>query len=104
MSENLRDIPLINTKIKKPSNILPPPEKRLKQAIQPSSSHPNSVHATKKFTERNKVITRQLTPTPYKAKKTKSTSANESPERSSVSQKTQISNPTMISLKASIIS
>ena len=91
MSENLRDIPPINTKIKKPSNILPPPEKRPKQAIQPSSSHPNSVHATKNFTERNKVITRQLTP--YKAKKTKFTSANESPERSSVSQKTQISNP-----------
>ena len=91
MLENLRDTPPINTRIKKPSNILPPPERRLKQAIKPSSSHPSSVHPTKHFTERDTVIRRQLTP--YKAKKAKSTSANESPERSSVSQKTQISNP-----------
>ena len=81
----------INTKIKKPSNILPPSEKRLKEVTQPSSSHPNSVHSTKNFTERDIIIRRQLTP--YKAKKAKSTSENESPERSSVSQKTQISNP-----------
>ena len=91
MLENLRDTPPINTKIKKPSNILPPSERRLKQAIQPSSSHPNLVHPTKKFTERDTVIRRQLTP--CKAKKAKSTFANESPERSRVSQKTQISNP-----------
>ena len=45
--ENLRDTPPINTRIKKPSNILPPSERRLKQAIQPSSSHSNSVHPTK---------------------------------------------------------
>ena len=89
--KNLRDTPSINTKIKKPSNILPPSEKRLKEVTQPSSSHPNSVHSTKKFTERDIIIRRQLTP--YKAKKAKSTSENESPERSSVIQKTQISNP-----------
>ena len=89
--KNLRDTPSINTKIKKPSNILPPSEKRLKEVTQPSSSHPNSVHSTKKFTERDIIIRRQVTP--YKAKKAKSTSENESPERSSVIQKTQISNP-----------
>ena len=89
--ENLRDTPPINTRIKKPSNILPPSERRLKKAIQPSSSHPSSIHPTKIFTERDTVIRRKLIP--YKAKKAKSTSANESPERSSVSQKTQISNP-----------
>ena len=55
MLENLRDTPPINTKIKKPSNILPPPERRLKQAIQPGSSDPNSVHLTKNFTERDTV-------------------------------------------------
>ena len=91
MLENLRDTPPIKTKIKKPSNILPPSERRAKQAIQRSSSHPNSAHLTKNFTERDTVIRRQLTP--YKAQKAKSTSANESPERSSVSQKKQISNP-----------
>ena len=91
MLENLRDTPPINTKIKKPSNILPPSERRLKQAIQPSSFHPSSVHPTKNFTERDTAIRRQLTP--CKAKKAKSTSANESPETSSISQKTQISNP-----------
>ena len=91
MLGNLRDTPPINTRIKKPSNILPPSERRLKQAIQSSSSYRNSVHPTKNFTERDTVIRRQLTP--YKAKKAKSTSANESPERSRVSQKTQISNP-----------
>ena len=32
-SENFRDTPPINTTIKKPSNILPPSERRLKQAI-----------------------------------------------------------------------
>ena len=31
--ENLRDTPPINTRIKKPSNILPPSERRLKKAI-----------------------------------------------------------------------
>ena len=56
MLENLRDTPPINTKIKKPSNILPPSERRLKQAIQPSSFHPNSVHLTKNFTKRDTVI------------------------------------------------
>ena len=56
MLENLRDTPPINTKIKKPSDILPPSERRLKQAIQPSSSHPNSVHLTKNFTKRDTVI------------------------------------------------
>ena len=45
----------------------------------------------KKLKERDTVIRRQLTT--YKAKKAKSTSANESPETSSISQKTQISNP-----------
>ena len=90
MLENLHDTPPINTKIKKTSNISPQSERRLKQAIQPSSSHPNSIHLTKNFTERDTVIQQQLTP--YKAKKAKSTSANESPERSSVSQKKQISN------------
>ena len=90
--ENLRDASPINTRIKKPSNILPPSERRFKQAIQPSSSHPNSVHPTKNSTERDtEVIRRQLRP--HKANKAKSTSANESPESFSVSQKTQISNP-----------
>ena len=91
MLENLHDISPINTKIKKPLNILPLSERRLKQAIQPSSSHPNSVHLTKNFTERDTVIRRQITP--YKAKKAKYTSANESLERSSVNQKKQISKP-----------
>ena len=91
MLEKLRDTPPINNRIKKPSNILPPSERRLKQAIQPISSNPNSVHPTKNFTERDTVIRRQLTP--YKAKKAKSTSTNESPERSRVIQKAQISNP-----------
>ena len=91
MLENLRDTPPINTKIKKTSNISSQSERRLKQAIQPSSSHPNSIHLTKNFTERDTVIQQQLTP--YKPKKAKSTSANESPERASVSQKKQISNP-----------
>ena len=58
MLENIRHTPPINTKIRKPSNILPPFERRLKQAIQPSSSHPNSIHPTKKITERNTVIRR----------------------------------------------
>ena len=58
---------------------------------QPGNSHPNSVRLTKSFTERDTVIRRQLTPN--KAKKVKSTSSNKSPERSSVSQKTQRSNP-----------
>ena len=84
-------IPTHQHQDKKPSNILPPSERRLKQVIQPSSSHPNSVHPTKNFIERDTVIRRQLTQ--YKAKKVKFTSANESPERSSFSQKTQISNP-----------
>ena len=88
MLENLRDTPPINARIKKPSNILPPSERRLKQPIQPSSSHPNSIHLTKNFTERDIVIRRQLTP--YKATKAKSTSGNESPERSTVIQKIQI--------------
>ena len=44
-----------------------------------------------KFTKKDNVIRRQLTP--YKAKKAKSTSANKSPERSSVSQRKQIPNP-----------
>ena len=99
MLENFRDTPPINTRIKKPSNILPPCERRLKQAIQPSSSHPNSVHPTKNFTERDTVIRRQLTP--YKAKKAKSTSENEglvSPR------KHRYQTPTMISLKGLIIS
>ena len=89
--ENLCDTQSIITKIKKPSNILPPTERRPKQAIQPSTSHPNSVHPIKHFTERDTVIRRQLTQ--YKAKKAKSTSVNESPEGSSVCQKTQISDP-----------
>ena len=80
MLENLRDIPPINTRIKKPSSILPVSEGRLKQSTQRSSSHPISVHPTQNFTERDTVIRRQLTP--YKAKKAKSTAANESPERS----------------------
>ena len=71
MLENLCDTSCISTKIKKPSNILLPSERRLKQAIQPSSSHPNSVHLTKFFTERDTVIRQQLTP--YKAKKAKPT-------------------------------
>ena len=53
MLENVRDTPPIHTWIKKPSHILPTYERRLKQATQPSSSHPNSVHLTKNFTERD---------------------------------------------------
>ena len=53
MLQNLRNTPPIHTSIKKPSNILPTYERRLKQATQPSSSHPNSVHLTKNFTERD---------------------------------------------------
>ena len=90
MLENLRNTPPINTKIKKPLNILPLSERKIKQAVQPRCSHQNSVHPTKSFTERDTVIRRQLTP--YKAQKAKSTSENKSPESSSVSQKTQISN------------
>ena len=47
MLENFCDAPSINSRIKKPSNILTPSERRLKQAIQPGSSHINSVYPTK---------------------------------------------------------
>ena len=56
--ENIRDTSPVNNKIKKPSNILPPSERKFKQAIQSSSSHPHSVNPTKYFTERDTVIRR----------------------------------------------